>query len=824
MKSLLLLLFCLLSISSFGNPNLEEIYLEIRCKNLKNSFFQARFDYEKEKLYIGAMNLFYFLEIYDVDVDLNEKTISFTSDLKTYKAKLDNAIVEDEELYIPIEDYKKFLSFKNMEFNYDYLRLNIDTDFILPYEEREKAKIARLRLDNQKEEEDKNLIKMPRRIISPGFLKLKYGKYNITKKSKENIRYEYGNQFLYGSLYLEGSLNEKDKISYGKLKYSNFWKKKDLTLGNIYMDGPSFLSIREAVIGVSLKDSYIHSYRDGAMTIIRGEAINAETIELYRGSFLIDYIHPRSNNYEFRIDDGNIGSEYTVKIYYEDGKIEKKTIYNISETNMLKKGKIKWEFEGGKEEKSGNPQMTIGSYYGINNNLTLYGGFDYITSQNKIYNFVKSGFIMNTRQKIMPTLINYKSYYDVKDKSNNYNLKIAQNFKDYRINYNRERYSNYFYQLNNLKKYENISFGHEIYDNYFEFGYEINHRKKKDRSKYLYWSNSYLSPFSYSVKIQKSKNYYNINPTISYFGDMNAIFQGNFRHDTLTKKWDNYYTLKFTKRNIKFITDKVGVDTGAFIRYTEHNHDLSFGINFSFKFDNYIYFNMENDISKDNQKRREYSNNIEIDKMIDLSHPLANIKNDDSVENAIIYGKVYMDNNCNEKFDDGDEIVQNAIIKADYTKTKSNDNGDYILPSVQGNTKVKLEVDRKSIDPMYKAVYDDILIQTIDSGRMRLNIPIQRIAIVTGNIISHGNIKKFSRNISLILVELIKNNEVIAETKPEFDGMYYFEDILPGKYEIRFKYLGKENLKFNKKILDLDISKDDMTGYFEGYNVIILDD
>ena len=46
--------------------------------------------------------------------------------------------------------------------------------------------------------------------------------------------------------------------------------------------------------------------------------------------------------------------------------------------------------------------------------------------------------------------------------------------------------------------------------------------------------------------------------------------------------------------------------------------------------------------------------------------------------------------------------------------------------------------------------------------------------------------------------------------------MYFFEDVLPGKYTIRFNYLGYENVKFSRDSIEININNSENGEYFEG--------
>ena len=111
-----------------------------------------------------------------------------------------------------------------------------------------------------------------------------------------------------------------------------------------------------------------------------------------------------------------------------------------------------------------------------------------------------------------------------------------------------------------------------------------------------------------------------------------------------------------------------------------------------------------------------------------------------------------------------------------------------------------------------------IKIKVRDSSSLKLDIPVQAISFLAGNIVLTKDFteKQFVQNLSLITILLEQDGEVITETEPEFDGMYFFEDILPGKYTIKFNYLGYENVDFSTKSIDIEIKNSDDGEYFDG--------
>ena len=243
-------------------------------------------------------------------------------------------------------------------------------------------------------------------------------------------------------------------------------------------------------------------------------------------------------------------------------------------------------------------------------------------------------------------------------------------------------------------------------------------------------------------------------------------------------------------------------------------------MNFTMYFDNYMYLEMP--ISRN--ENNELQVGISVEKTFDLSDIKRNIK-DRQVDGSWIYGKVYIDANDNGKYDEGETVVPDVALIVNGRRTISDENGEYRMSELQPLETYKVEVDRKSIDPMLNQVIDKKRIQTRASIGTRYDVGVQAVSMVTGNIIPHDNMTsdELIRILSMTTIILEKNGQSYMEIDPEFDGMYFFENVLPGEYEIKFNYLGSENIQFSEENLMLlvELNKEDEGEYFEGYDIFV---
>ncbi|WP_288876136.1 hypothetical protein [uncultured Fusobacterium sp.] len=523
---------------------------------------------------------------------------------------------------------------------------------------------------------------------------------------------------------------------------------------------------------------------------------------------------------------------YILKIYYSNGVIEERKVFSINDLNILERGKNKVNIQFGKGTKNGYLQSNFNILHGVTNNITLGVGNRILTSEKgRRYSFIENDILLNTRHKIFPTVIELKNYHEITHKENNYNLNIIQKYKEWQLNLTYETYSKYIFYENGVKNYKSVSLGKNFKNNYLEVGVnkETLYRLGINKNIYTYWSTYKLAPIYFSLKLEKSleniSNRYAIYPTISYYGYFSTVVEGKFVKEN-NSRWTNSYNLKIRKRNVQLIKDKLYGDIGLFFKYYSDRHTYTYGVDFNIKLDDFIYARVNSNVTKRENGKSDTGNGIEINKIFALKKPSLKLDNNSSVTSSVIYGNIFLDKNSNGVYDEGDLPLENGIVIIDGMKFKSDKQGRYIASGISSPRTIELEIDRKSIDPMIKATFKKLKIRTESSGQLRVDIPLDIISIVSGNIYNGLKLpeNKFSRKLALVNIQLIKDNTIVSEIKPEFDGLYFFEDVFPGKYKIKFSYLGPEKYKFSTKEIDvnIDTSGKESGDYFEGYDTELI--
>lgn len=481
---------------------LDEAYIEVKSKSLKDDFFMARYDFENDQIYIPIKGLFYFLEIYSIDVDLKKRDVQFQIDNEKYKVEIKSgkSFIIDDDIYVELKVLENDFKFKDSNWSSQDLKLILNPDFILPFEIREKGKIERLRLNEKKEDEEFDLVKPVKSLLSPGLIKVNYSKIDI-KNSENQLNLEYGTQFLYGDLYLNYALEPESSMKNYNLTYNNVYKKNDIILGEFYIKTPDFFNVNSMVEGVSFGEKNTYSSTVGNITTIKGEAQGADVIELYQSGVLLDYQRPTEKNFIFEVRDRNYGGDYSLKIYYKNGQIETRKVYTVGDSNLL--GEKEWDYniQFGQEKNNSRTQSVNEISYGVNKNLTIgIGVLDLESEKNRKYSILKQGVIYKLGvSDSYPMIINFQNFYETEKQENSYELRVNQKIKDYFLNLKHFKYSPYISEENNTIEYNSLGISRDFMTTRIGFGYQeelkIN-EKTREKGYYISLENRSIRNFS----------------------------------------------------------------------------------------------------------------------------------------------------------------------------------------------------------------------------------------------------------------------------------------------------------------------------------------
>lgn len=127
--------------------NMTDGNMDLQVNRIKEEFFPLYIDEMKGIGYLPMKEFLYTIELNDIEVDFQNKMIKgMLPNKKKIQWKFDSDIsfVENEELYIEIEQLGKVFPVKNVKFDLAMLNINIQFDFKIPadikYEQEQKRR------------------------------------------------------------------------------------------------------------------------------------------------------------------------------------------------------------------------------------------------------------------------------------------------------------------------------------------------------------------------------------------------------------------------------------------------------------------------------------------------------------------------------------------------------------------------------------------------------------------------------------------------------------------------------------------------------------
>lgn len=387
------------------------------------------------------------------------------------------------------------------------------------------------------------------------------------------------------------------------------------------------------------------------------------------------------------------------------------------------------------------------------------------------------------------------------------------------------------------KKYNSISLGKSFNRNFFEIGVERilkteeKFGEEKEENIYGLWDSSVFNPVYTSLKIEKningSREDIGFKPSLSYSnGNVSILLEADISKEDGQRRYDQEYFLRINHKKENIFKEILFADIGAEIKYSNETKKFTYGLSFNIELDDIIYMKLPSTTTIDEDRNRKTQTGLEVSKIIDLSNLKRKIKKNISLNSSWIYGKVFLDKNGNGIYDEGETPLENVKVMVDNKYFYSDKNGDYVAEEFYSNEVVVLDVDRKTIDLMMKNSRDSLKIKTRRSSGARIDVPVEVVSLIMGNIWQTEEFtkKEFVRSISMKTILLEKDGKVVKTIDPEFDGMFFFEDVTSGEYIIKFEYIGEENIGFSKNMIPVNITLENPEegGYFEGFDTKLI--
>ena len=193
----------------------------------------------------------YTIELNEIEVDFQNKMIKgILPDKRKIQWKFDSDIsfIDNEELYVEIEQLNKIFPVKNVKFDLAMLNINIQFDFKIPADIRYEQEQKRRGMSKGDKTGKKHEYIDNKSFFSPGVIQVEYEKNDLEKSRGSSLSVNYSTQLLYGELDGEFSIfddsrknRKKFEVESLSLNYEDVMDKKDVILGSFLYESPIFL-------------------------------------------------------------------------------------------------------------------------------------------------------------------------------------------------------------------------------------------------------------------------------------------------------------------------------------------------------------------------------------------------------------------------------------------------------------------------------------------------------------------------------------------------------------------------------------------------------
>lgn len=870
-KRIILIVFIVFSMMSYSkvqnlgkeNKKIHIGYVDLVVNQyIRNSFCEVYFYKDEKTPYLDLDELLSFMELKELEFNSRERRIYGRINFDEYDKKIDgeegiifaqNEIVGGKstpcnKIYVRADRIGEVLPTKEVKWTEPTLSLKLEFKFDLP-----RKLINGINKNNEKIEEAKELEerKNKRKVVveewkkfTPGILGVRYNYLGVGEKlQSSNLSLNYTNHLLYGNFKISGNVQEdKNRVDTEVNRIT--WERdvlddRRIVLGNVYSAQGYSVKSDSGLKGISLSKKNGWNYSDRVTeNTIRGYAPSGTTAELYRNSVLIDYQVVRNDEYLFFIRREN-NDDYELRLYYSNGKMEKKDISYTNDSQMVPTGTFDYEFQAGEtDNKKGKGIYNISTYYGVNDKTTLglkhfttyYKGWDYEyldQPETEIDGSYASLTYKYRDTVVNPLRVNADLLMDLKnDNKLGYKGNLSKKIEGFDLSGDFSDFSQLKYRSNEYKNNKKIRVGNRIKGVKWNLGYE-NRVLNTDESKDIY-------------NLDLNRTFNNLSTSIRYFKmdkEERLSFMATYyvRNMSLKKYIDavglninsnqsgfSYLGRDFDGDYSVFISKRRASENKFNYRFTYYgggkNRDRA-GLSFAYKFNNMAEIGA--DIA---QSDEVFSSNLNISTNIDFASEKKFKYNHLGSIESTVKGIVYLDDTTLEGGEEK-KAIEGVVLKSRSNygeKIISNKNGVYsfnVSPKREEDIELDLRSDNLDVDYVMP---EKLCFKTLPGGLLQLDIPIVRMKTITGYV-EFGDkfyleeIKEIIKHSSIVL----KNIKTGVGQKVKLTDEYYIFDVPAGIYQAEIKLDGVENAGVEgKNIFIVDVRGEE--DFYDAFNFKIL--
>ncbi len=176
-----------------------------------------------------------------------------------------------------------------------------------------------------------------------------------------------------------------------------------------------------------------------------------------------------------------------------------------------------------------------------------------------------------------------------------------------------------------------------------------------------------------------------------------------------------------------------------------------------------------------------------------------------------ISARVFNDKNNNKIFDHGDELIKGASVKAlqSYQEAKTDETGVAFLNNLRKNKPTDIVLDKATLeDPFWEPSTPSHSVVPRPGHVQMMEIPVITTGEVDGTVFTKNRDGKEKLLPNVVVQLLNEKGEVVQEVRSEYDGFYYFQKVLPGKYSVRIDPDNTEKTGSMADLIKVEIDTD----------------
>jgi len=282
----------------------------------------------------------------------------------------------------------------------------------------------------------------------------------------------------------------------------------------------------------------------------------------------------------------------------------------------------------------------------------------------------------------------------------------------------------------------------------------------------------------------------NTDDTLS--GDFLVNTSDLFGVDTLSLRGGFGYDIKPSSEitNASFtadydLSDDMGLRFGVNKQFTgDQLTSYSAGLN-----KDYDAFSLSTDANYDDQGDFTITMNMNFSLDFNNGSYVPSMSREKSAGDGSVLSQVFLDNNGNRIFDDGDEPIEEAKLKigSRASDEMSAQDGVVRVRGLSSYRSLNVSLDKGSLpDPYWSPMVSGNSIVPRPGKTAQINFPVSVTGEIDGVVYMESSDESDPKEISNVIIELLDpNGAVVATEKTAYDGFYLFLNVFPGAYKLR---------------------------------------